>query len=111
MERRGHPVSIVEALHSPTKLYIRRPRRYPCPPCEEKVNHCTFFAPFCLHHLSLAPDWKRIKIREIKTNIDGQGKGYAHDFANLPMDVDEDGFADIVTTGKFGGPVWFENVK
>ncbi len=26
-------------------------------------------------YLYLAPDWKRIKIREIKTNVDANGKG------------------------------------
>ena len=61
-------------------------------------------------YIYLAPDWKRIKIREIQTNIDDKGKGYAFDFANLPMDVDEDGFVDIVAVDWFSKKaVWFRN--
>jgi len=61
-------------------------------------------------YIYLAPDWKRIKIREIPTNVDEQGKGYPHDFANLPMDVDEDGFIDIVAFDIFGKKAfWFRN--
>ena len=61
-------------------------------------------------YMYLAPDWKRIKIREIPSDIDDQGKGYAHDFANLPMDVDGDGFVDIVSVDWFSQEaVWFRN--
>ena len=61
-------------------------------------------------YLYLAPDWKRIKIREIQSNVDEQGKGYAHDFANLPMDVDDDGFVDVIAVDWFSKKsVWFRN--
>ena len=58
----------------------------------------------------LAPDWKRIKIREITSNINDEGKGYAHDFANLTMDVDDDGFIDIVAVDWFSKKsIWLRN--
>ena len=58
----------------------------------------------------LAPDWKRIKVREIPSTINDQGKGYANDFANLPMDVDDDGFVDIISVDWFSkSAVWFRN--
>jgi hypothetical protein len=61
-------------------------------------------------YVYLAPDWKRIKIREISSDIDEAGKGYAHDFANLPMDVDDDGFIDVIAVDWFSKKaVWFRN--
>ncbi|MCL2119778.1 MAG: VCBS repeat-containing protein [Planctomycetaceae bacterium] len=58
----------------------------------------------------LAPDWKAVKIREIAGDVDEQGKGYAHDFANLPMDVDEDGFMDVIAVDWFSKKsVWCRN--
>ena len=61
-------------------------------------------------YVYLAPDWKRIKIREIQSDIDNEGKGYAHDFANLPMDVDDDGFIDVIAVDWFSQKsVWFRN--
>ncbi len=59
-----------------------------------------------------APDWKRHFVREIK-----EEGGYHYDFANLPMDVDGDGWTDtagaawhdkmvywVRNPGKAGGP-------
>ena len=61
-------------------------------------------------YLYLAPNWTRIKIREIESDIDNQGQGYAHDFANLPMDMDNDGFIDIIAVDWFSKKaVWFRN--
>jgi len=61
-------------------------------------------------YIYLAPDWKRINIRKIPTDINEQGKGYSHDFANLPMDVDDDGFVDIVAVDWFSTrSAWFRN--
>jgi len=58
----------------------------------------------------LAPDWKPVKFRSVQTDVDEQGKGYAHDFANLPMDVDEDGFVDVIAVDWFSQKsVWFRN--
>ena len=58
----------------------------------------------------LAPDWKPVKFRSIETDVDEQGKGYAHDFANLTMDVDDDGFVDVIAVDWFSQKsVWFRN--
>ncbi len=58
----------------------------------------------------LAPNWTPIKIRAIKSDVNDQGKGYAWDFANLPMDVDEDGFVDVVSVDWFTKKaVWFKH--
>jgi len=67
--------------------------------------------------LYLAPDWTPTRIRTLKGKVDAQGRGYAWDFMNLPLDVDGDGLLDLVTcswhekcvawhrnTGKAGGP-------
>jgi hypothetical protein len=45
----------------------------------------------------LAPDWKRVEIRKLAGAVDEQGKGYYHDFMNLPLDVDGDGLLDVVS--------------
>ena len=45
----------------------------------------------------LAPDWKPVKIRELAGSVDEKGKGYNHDFANLPLDCDGDGRLDVVS--------------
>jgi len=47
-------------------------------------------------YLYLAPDWSVRTIRKIEGEVDEQGKGYRHDFANLPLDVDGDGLLDVV---------------
>lgn len=73
-------------------------------------------------HLYLAPDWKAIKVREPVTDVNDEGKGYCHDFANLALDVDGDGKLDVVScfwhekqtawyrnTGTTGG-LWPETV-
>lgn len=46
--------------------------------------------------LYLAPDWKHVEIRKLAGEVDDKGKGYAHDFANLALDVDRDGRLDVV---------------
>ena len=48
-------------------------------------------------YLYLAPDFKPRKVREVKTNVKEDGKGYAHDFMNLPLDVNADGRPDVVS--------------
>lgn len=70
----------------------------------------------------LAPDFKPVKIRELVGSVDEAGKGYMHDFANLPIDVDGDGFLDVAAAmwhekqivwyrnpGKLG-ELWVESV-
>lgn len=60
--------------------------------------------------LYLAPDWKPVKIRSIKTDVNEEGKGYAWDFTNLPMDVDGDGFMDVIACDWFEKKsMWFRN--
>lgn len=58
----------------------------------------------------LAPDWKVIPIRSIKSDVDESGKGYAWDFANIAVDVDGDGFLDVVACDWFDAQsTWFRN--
>lgn len=69
-----------------------------------------------------APDWKPVKIRDPQSDVNDEGKGYCHDFANLPLDVDGDGKPDVVSafwhekkTSWFrnpgaAGPLWPENL-
>jgi hypothetical protein len=61
-------------------------------------------------YVYLAPDWKPLKIRELKGQVDEQGKGYYWDFANIPFDVDGDGRMDIVSCSWFEKKsMWFRN--
>lgn len=52
-------------------------------------------------NLYLAPDWKPVKIRTLSGNVEADGKGYVDDFMNLPLDMDGDGWLDIVSCGWF----------
>ena len=62
-------------------------------------------------YLYLAPKWQALKIRTLGGSVDEQGKGYRHDFANLPQDVDGDGLLDVISVDWFGKHVvWFKNV-
>ncbi|MFN7291973.1 MAG: FG-GAP repeat domain-containing protein, partial [Pirellula sp.] len=47
-------------------------------------------------YLYLGPTWKQVEIRKLAGEVDEKGIGYYHDFANLPMDVDGDGWLDVV---------------
>jgi len=70
----------------------------------------------------LAPDWKPVQVRDPVTDVKDDGKGYCHDFANLPLDVDGDGRIDVIScfwhekqTSWFrnpgaGGGLWPETV-
>ena len=61
-------------------------------------------------YLYLAPDWKPIKIRQVSSDVNSEGKGYADDFCNLVLDVNGDGKPDIVSGGWFSETsYWFEN--
>ena len=58
-------------------------------------------------YLYLAPDFKPQKVREIKSDVNEQGKGYAHDFMNLPLDVNKDGKLDVVAGDWFSRETWW----
>lgn len=60
--------------------------------------------------LYLAPNWQRVRIREVASDVKEDGKGYADDFCNLVMDVNGDGFPDLISAGWFNkSSFWFEN--
>jgi len=62
-------------------------------------------------NLYLAPDWRRVAIRQISGSVDDQGKGYLDDFMNLPLDVDGDGRIDVVSCAWFLQQVaWYRNM-
>ena len=69
-----------------------------------------------------APSWTPHQYRKIGGSVDAKGKGYYHDKMNAPLDVDADGWMDIVSgswelenvswcrnPGKAGG-LWRETV-
>lgn len=60
--------------------------------------------------LYLAPDWRRVEMREISGSVDDQGKGYLDDFMDLPLDVDGDGRTDVVSGSWFSKEIaWYRN--
>lgn len=66
-----------------------------------------------------APDWQPHKFRALEDKLDPQGKthtvaddgkGYYDDFMNIPLDVDRDGWTDVVTCSWFSKRVdWYRN--
>jgi hypothetical protein len=58
---------------------------------------------FCGGFWYEAPDWKRHFVREVKEEGD-----YFYDFANLPMDVDGDGWVDIANAAWHNKTVFWE---
>jgi hypothetical protein len=66
-----------------------------------------------------APNWKPHKFRSLADKLDDQSKthtvdekakGYHDDFMNIPLDVDGDGFLDVVTCGWFSKQIdWYRN--
>jgi hypothetical protein len=57
-----------------------------------------------------APDWKAKQFRKINTDINEQGDGYAWDFMDAPLDVDGDGWLDVVTCSWHGEKMeWLRN--
>ena len=62
-------------------------------------------------YIYFGPDFaKKIRIREIKSDINENGDGYAWDFMDAPVDVDGDGLLDIVTLSWHGQSIeWLKN--
>jgi hypothetical protein len=57
--------------------------------------------------LYLAPEFKPLKIRSIKGNVDDHGKGYFNDFMNAPVDVEGNGRPGIVSVDWFSKSVYY----
>ena len=57
--------------------------------------------------LYLAPDFKPLKIRSIKGNVDNQGKGYFNDFMNVPVDVEGEGRPGVASVDWFTKSVYY----
>ena len=58
-------------------------------------------------YLYLAPAFRPVKVRDVKTNVTPDGKGYADDFMNLPLDVNGDGRIDVISGGWFSKATWW----
>ena len=58
-------------------------------------------------YLYLAPEFRPVKVREVKSEVNDEGKGYAHDFMNLPLDVNADGKMDVVSGDWFSKETWW----
>jgi hypothetical protein len=60
--------------------------------------------------LYLAPEFKPRQIRKVAGSVDEQGKGYYDDFMNAVLDVDGDGFPDVVSCMWFAKSLcWYRN--
>ncbi len=56
-------------------------------------------------HWYEAPTWKSHKFRDVEFS-----NGYVDAFSNLPLDVDEDGYTDLITSSWFGKNIsWYKN--
>lgn len=63
-----------------------------------------------LPYVYLAPDFAATKICDVEGEVDEQGNGYRWDFMNAPVDVDGDGWMDVVTCSWFGMKAeWLKN--
>jgi len=63
-----------------------------------------------LPYVYVAPDFKPVKICDVKGDVDEKGRGYRWDFMNAPLDVDGDGWPDVVTCSWFGkNSEWLRN--
>ena len=58
-------------------------------------------------YLYLAPEFKPVQVREVKSDVNEQGKGYARDFMNLPLDVNFDGKIDVISGDWFSQETWW----
>ncbi len=63
-----------------------------------------------LPYLYLAPELKPVEITQVVGEVDENGKGYRDDFMNVPLDVDQDGWLDVVTCTWFAKKTeWLKN--
>lgn len=63
-----------------------------------------------LPYIYLAPDFHPVTVCEIQGEVGEDGKGYRWDFMNAPLDVDGDGWLDVVTCSWFGKKAeWLKN--
>ncbi len=63
-----------------------------------------------LPFLYLAPEFKSVKICDVAGEVAEDGKGYFDDFMNAPLDVDGDGWLDVVTCTYFAKKCeWLRN--
>ena len=61
-------------------------------------------------YLYLAPDFKPQKIREVAGAVNEKGIGYYNDFMDIAMDVDGDGWLDVVSCDWFSKrATWYRN--
>ena len=58
-------------------------------------------------NLYRAPAFRPEKVRDVKSDVKEDGKGYAHDFMNLPLDVNADGKPDVVSGNWFSKETWW----
>ena len=58
-------------------------------------------------YLYRAPEFRPVKVREVKSDVKEDGKGYAHDFMNLPLDVNGNGRLDVVSGNWFSKETWW----
>jgi hypothetical protein len=57
-----------------------------------------------------APDWKMHEIRKSKDYTNGKNNVYSNSFACWPVDVNGDGWTDVIVIGFPGAPChWYEN--
>jgi hypothetical protein len=63
------------------------------------------FGPLGIYYYSLKRDPAPVWTKHVITHNEGVGSG----LNIVAVDLTGSGRIDIVTTGKFGGPVWFEN--
>ena len=63
-----------------------------------------------LPYLYVAPEFNPVRICEVQGEVDEEGKGYRDDFMNAPLDVDGDGWLDVVTCSWFAKKAeWLRN--